>query len=422
VPLAGDSESAYAFRWSAVYDGLGRRCVTRTEWGAWGAGGFTASAERAVVLEESWFDPLVEFLEIVTEVRELGNPAATRRSWRVHGPDANGSYGGLQGLGGLEAVYSHGAAAVASGSWSAVIDDYYGHVIATVEGAAEAQSVVWQRTRSLGYGPAPDSPVWTLSEGASLEQATAWRGRRQDITGFYWMGARYYEGSSGRFLSPDPYGHAASLSLYDYAGGDPINFVDPTGRLQKLQNFASEAGLLGNDIGISMAANDGSMFVEGHLKAWNFSRDVPEARKQMRAQVAQMFVGDENMVQAVSDRFFFETLAPRIAEELEGEKAAALAWNAAMTEYRQSPAAQAQRTVMEVGVGLLNLSGINGVQGKTQEVVLRFNGDTGLIEPTIVTSEISGGAQALEIARPPHTPTPLHVSPQLDLHPSKAIS
>jgi RHS repeat-associated protein len=135
-----------------------------------------------------------------------------------------------------------------------------------------------QRTRSGTEGG------WA----ASLEQATAWRGRRQDITGFYWMGAQYDESSSGRFLSPDPYGHAASLSLYDYAGGDPINFVDPTGRLQKLQNFASEAGLLGNDIGISMAANDGSMFVEGHLKAWNFSRDVPEARKQMRAQVAQI--------------------------------------------------------------------------------------------------------------------------------------
>jgi RHS repeat-associated protein len=93
----------------------------------------------------------------------------------------------------------------------------------------------------LGYGPAPDSPVWTLSEGASLEQATAWRGRRQDITGFYWMGARYYESSSGRFLSPDPYGHAASLSLYDYAGGDPVNFVDPTGRLQEEQNSQGAA-------------------------------------------------------------------------------------------------------------------------------------------------------------------------------------
>jgi hypothetical protein len=65
---------------------------------------FTPSEERAVVLEESWFDPLVDFLEIVPELRELGISATTRRSWRVHGPDANGSYGGLQGLGGLEAV------------------------------------------------------------------------------------------------------------------------------------------------------------------------------------------------------------------------------------------------------------------------------------------------------------------------------
>ena len=81
-----------------------RGYAPRTEWGAWSGEVFTASVERAVVLEESWFDPLVDFLEIVTEVRELGNPAATRRSWRVHGPDANGSYGGLQGLGGLEAV------------------------------------------------------------------------------------------------------------------------------------------------------------------------------------------------------------------------------------------------------------------------------------------------------------------------------
>jgi hypothetical protein len=80
---------------------------------------FSSRDKRAVVLEESWFDPLVEFLEIVTEVRELGNPAATRRNWRVHGPDANGGYGGLQGLGGLEAVYCHGVAAVAGGSWSA---------------------------------------------------------------------------------------------------------------------------------------------------------------------------------------------------------------------------------------------------------------------------------------------------------------
>ena len=42
--------------------------------------------------------------------------------------------------------------------------------------------------------------------------------------------ARYYEPTSGRFLSADPAGHASSPSLYDFAGGDPVNNFDPDGR------------------------------------------------------------------------------------------------------------------------------------------------------------------------------------------------
>jgi hypothetical protein len=45
------------------------------------------------------------------------------------------------------------------------------------------------------------------------------------------MGARYYDAIAGRFISPDPLGHDASMDLYSYANGDPINFVDPTGRM-----------------------------------------------------------------------------------------------------------------------------------------------------------------------------------------------
>jgi len=44
------------------------------------------------------------------------------------------------------------------------------------------------------------------------------------------MGARYYNATEGRFISPDPFGHAASMDLYSFANGDPVNFVDPTGR------------------------------------------------------------------------------------------------------------------------------------------------------------------------------------------------
>ena len=48
--------------------------------------------------------------------------------------------------------------------------------------------------------------------------------------------ARYHEPTSGRFLSADPLGQASSPSLYDFAGGDPINFFDPTGRCKNQTN------------------------------------------------------------------------------------------------------------------------------------------------------------------------------------------
>lgn len=54
-----------------------------------------------------------------------------------------------------------------------------------------------------------------------------------DQTGYYWQGARYYDPVAGRFLSPDPLGHDASMDLYSYADGDPINECDPDGRFGK---------------------------------------------------------------------------------------------------------------------------------------------------------------------------------------------
>jgi hypothetical protein len=46
------------------------------------------------------------------------------------------------------------------------------------------------------------------------------------------MGARYYDPKGGKFLSPDPIGLPLCLDLYAYAGGDPVNYMDPDGRFQ----------------------------------------------------------------------------------------------------------------------------------------------------------------------------------------------
>jgi RHS repeat-associated protein len=76
----------------------------------------------------------------------------------------------------------------------------------------------------------PGTEAAPLTDITQLAAATAWRGRRIDPTGFYDLGARYYEPNSGRFLSADPMGQGESPSLYDFCGGDPVNFFDPDGR------------------------------------------------------------------------------------------------------------------------------------------------------------------------------------------------
>ena len=62
-----------------------------------------------------------------------------------------------------------------------------------------------------------------------------YRGEQFDTDlGLYYLRARYYNPATGRFLSRDPLdGNAIdpkSLHKYLYAGGDPVNGLDPTGR------------------------------------------------------------------------------------------------------------------------------------------------------------------------------------------------
>ena len=62
-----------------------------------------------------------------------------------------------------------------------------------------------------------------------------YRGEQFDSDlGLYYLRARYYNPQTGRFLSRDPEDgkilDPATLHKYLYAGGDPINSIDPRGR------------------------------------------------------------------------------------------------------------------------------------------------------------------------------------------------
>jgi len=67
------------------------------------------------------------------------------------------------------------------------------------------------------------------STGSSELRYLGGLGVLADANGLYETGARMYDPESRRFLTPDPLGLEASLNLYAYTEGDPVNMVDPTG-------------------------------------------------------------------------------------------------------------------------------------------------------------------------------------------------
>jgi len=200
------------FNWSAKYDGLNRRLGTTYQ-------KITAnipSPGSHLLTTQSFFDPQVEFLEIGISV--AGNTTDTY--WKIYGPDLNERFGGLQGVGGLEAIYS-------GNETTGIISDSFGHAIARTDGTA----VTWSDASLSGYGPLPGSWASPIHQSGDLATSVSWQGRYIDPTGYFCVGARYYEPNSGRFISTDPLGHEASMDLYSYANGDPINMADPDGRL-----------------------------------------------------------------------------------------------------------------------------------------------------------------------------------------------
>ncbi len=207
------------FNWTAIYDALGRRLRTIQ---VPVVNGVTNSVMTLTL--DSYFDPQVEFEELAVAVNGL-------RTWKVMGPDLDGHYGSMQGVGGLEATVRESDLFT-----TPVLNDYFGNVVATISGGAAN----WSPIRVGSYGPLAGYAASVISPSTPLAETLIWRGRAVDPTGFYWIGARYYDPIAGRFIGPDPLGHGASMDLYSLCGGDPVNSFDPTGRFGKQQSFADE--------------------------------------------------------------------------------------------------------------------------------------------------------------------------------------
>lgn len=143
--------------------------------------------------------------------------------------DAGGSIprnsGGLQGLGGLEAVIG------SDGVTRGIVNDWWGNSVGHV--AAPGGAMTWSPAQFLVWGPAPGWGTPLMDGTKPLHELLGYRGLTVDPPGYVQQGLRAYDPQVGRWLSPDPVGHVGSLSLYDYCDNDPLNVFDPDGRFGK---------------------------------------------------------------------------------------------------------------------------------------------------------------------------------------------
>jgi RHS repeat-associated protein len=84
--------------------------------------------------------------------------------------------------------------------------------------------------QTYGY----DSFGKQTSSSGSLTNPFQYTARDLDSeTSLYYNRARYYEPTTGRFLSEDPLHFVGGPSFYPYVGNHPANFADPTGLNRK---------------------------------------------------------------------------------------------------------------------------------------------------------------------------------------------
>ena len=98
--------------------------------------------------------------------------------------------------------------------------------------------------------------AYGLTRSGSVPTDKLFTGQRLDDTGMYYYGARYYDPTIGRFISPDTIvqnpANTQSLNRYSYVLNNPLKYNDPSGQVYENDDYWQDVAdralsLLGHD-------------------------------------------------------------------------------------------------------------------------------------------------------------------------------
>jgi RHS repeat-associated protein len=133
-----------------------------------------------------------------------------------------------------------------------------------------------QVTDTYGITPYGESVTATGNTPNPFKWLGEWGVMQEGVTDLYYMRARYYDGTSARFLSRDPVQHSdpQAMNPYQYAAASPLSRIDPTG--------AADQSRLGSILGAILgggAATDTQPQVDAFADQWDsvFCEELPKA-------------------------------------------------------------------------------------------------------------------------------------------------
>jgi RHS repeat-associated protein len=142
---------------------------------------------------------------------------------------------------------------------SFLLTDSVGSVVTTISNTAGSAAVLGTQV----YGPYGNK----RTSAGSMGTAKGFTGQyADDLTGFDYYVARYYDPVVARFLSADTVqGNMQGMDPYDYVGGNPETRNDPTGHCWPVCTM-----LIGAAIGAAVGAgvSIGSQMASGHSVNW----------------------------------------------------------------------------------------------------------------------------------------------------------
>jgi len=111
-----------------------------------------------------------------------------------------------------------------------------------------------------------------LSSTGTTPNNYLYRGEQYDLDlGLYYLRARYYNPTTGRFMSRDPESgklwDPKSLHKYLYADGDPVNGIDPSGRADLAEVDLENAQIKFSDHGLAHLTKIGAPQTQAEVEA-----------------------------------------------------------------------------------------------------------------------------------------------------------